>query len=52
MMTMKEMVAGNAAKASKGQKLPWEPFGSIKEATTFEIVFIFQGSSLHLRFLF
>ena len=43
MMTMKEMVAGNAAKASKGQKLPWEPFGSMKEATTFEIVFIFQG---------
>ena len=23
MMTMKEMVVGNAAKASKGQKLPW-----------------------------
>ena len=29
MMTMKEMVVGNAAKASKGQKLPWEPFGSM-----------------------
>ena len=26
MMTMKEMVVGNAAKVSKGQKLPWEPF--------------------------
>lgn len=43
MMTMKEMVVGNAAKASKGQKLPWEPFGGIKQPTTFEIVFIYQG---------
>ena len=29
MMTMKEMVVGNAAKVSKGQKLPWEPFGGL-----------------------
>lgn len=43
MMTMKEMVVGNAAKVSKGQKLPWEPFGVTKELTLFEIVFIFQG---------
>lgn len=43
MMTMREMVAGNAAKASKGQKLPWEPFGGAKEPTTFEIMFIYQG---------
>lgn len=43
MMTMKEMIIGDASKASKGQKLPWEPFGSIKEPTTFEIVFIYQG---------
>ena len=43
MMTMKEMIVGDASKASKGQKLPWEPFGSIKEPTTFEIVFIYQG---------
>jgi AAA15 family ATPase/GTPase len=43
MMTMKEMVVGNAAKASKGQKLPWEPFGGMKQPTTFEIVFIYQG---------
>lgn len=43
MMTMREMVAGNAAKASKGQKLPWEPFGGTKEPTTFEIMFIYQG---------
>lgn len=42
-MTMKEMVTGNAAKVSKGQKLPWEPFGGMKEPTAFEIVFIFQG---------
>lgn len=43
MMTMKEMVVGNAAKVSKGQKLPWEPFGGTKEPTSFEMVFIFQG---------
>lgn len=43
MMTMKEMVVGNAAKASKGQKLPWESFGGMKQPTTFEIVFIYQG---------
>lgn len=43
MMTMREMVAGNAAKASKGQKLPWEPFGGAKEPTTFEIMFIYKG---------
>lgn len=42
MITMREMVTGNAAKASKGQKLPWEPFGGMKEPTTFEIVFIYQ----------
>lgn len=43
MMTMKEMVVGNAAKVSKGQKLPWEPFGGTKVPTSFEMVFIFQG---------
>ena len=43
MMTMKDMVVGNAAKASKGEALPWEPFGGTKEQTTFEIVFVFHG---------
>lgn len=43
MMSMKEMVFCTASKASKGQKLPWEPFGSNKDATTFEVMFIFQG---------
>ena len=43
MMTMKEMVVGNAAKVSKGQMLPWEPFGGTKEPTCFEMAFIFQG---------
>ena len=43
MMTMKEMVVGNAAKVSKGQKLPWEPFGGTKVPTSSEMVFIFQG---------
>ncbi|MDO4338066.1 MAG: ATP-binding protein [Eubacteriales bacterium] len=43
MMTMKDMVIGGAAKVSKGQKLPWEPFGGNKEPTFFEIVFLYQG---------
>lgn len=40
--TMKEMVVGDAAKALKGQKLPWEPFGGNTEPTSFEIVFVYQ----------
>lgn len=43
LMTMKEMVIGEASKVSKGQKLPWEPFGDTTIPTTFEIVFIYQG---------
>ena len=43
MMTMRDMVSGGAAKVSKGQKLPWEPFGGNKEPTSFEIVFLYQG---------
>lgn len=43
MMTMRDMVVGKTAKASKGQKLPWEPFGSTKEPTSFEIVFTYQN---------
>lgn len=43
LMTMKEMVIGEASKVSKGQKLPWEPFGDTTTPTTFEIVFIYQG---------
>lgn len=43
MRTMRDMVVGEAAKVSKGQKLPWEPFGSRKEPTAFEIVFTYQG---------
>ena len=52
MMTMKEMVVGNAAKVSKGQKLPWEPFGGTKVPTSFENGIYFSGSSLHIRFFF
>ena len=37
------MVVGNAAKVSKGQMLPWEPFWGTKEPTCFEMAFIFQG---------
>lgn len=51
MMTMKEMVVGNAAKVSKGQKLPWEPFGGTKEPTSFEMVFIFREFVTHTVFL-
>lgn len=40
--TMKEMVIGDAAKALKGQKLPWEPFGGNAEPTSFEIVFLYR----------
>ncbi len=43
MMTMRDMVVGDAAKASKGQKLPWEPFGGTNEPTSFEIVFTYQN---------
>lgn len=43
LMTMKDMVVGDAAKISKGQKLPWEPFGDTTTPTSFEIVFIYQG---------
>lgn len=42
MRTMRDMVVGEAAKISKGQKLPWNPFGSTKEPTAFEIVFTYQ----------
>ena len=42
MRTMKDMVVGEAAKALKGQKLPWEPFGGNTEPTFFEIMFIYQ----------
>ena len=43
LMTMKDMVVGEAAKISKGQKLPWEPFGDTTVPTSFEVVFIYQG---------
>ena len=41
LMTMKDMVVGEAAKISKGQKLPWEPFGDTTVPTSFEVVFIY-----------
>ncbi len=48
MMTMKEMVVGEASKVSKGQTLPWEPFGGTREPTFFEIVFI----SMEVRYTY
>ena len=43
LMTMKNMIIGDAAKISKGQNLPWEPFGDTTDPTSFEIVFIYYG---------
>lgn len=43
LMTMRDMVIGDTAKLSKGQKLPFEPFGNTTEPTSFEIVFIYEG---------
>lgn len=41
--TMHNMVAGDASKVSKGQELPWEPFGNSTAQTTFEVVFIYRN---------
>ncbi len=41
--TMQNMVIGDASKLSKGQKLPWEPFGATGNPTTFEAAFFYQG---------
>ncbi len=43
LMTMKNMVVGDIAKISKGQKLPFEPFGDAVAPTSFEIVFMYNG---------
>ncbi len=43
MRTMSEMVIGEAARSSRGQELPWEPFGRTEEPTSFEAVFVYQG---------
>ncbi|MCC8127473.1 MAG: ATP-binding protein [Clostridiales bacterium] len=43
LMTMKDMVIGDTAKISKGQKLPFEPFGNTTAPTSFEIVFMYRG---------
>ena len=41
--TMQNVVVGDASKLSKGQKLPWEPFGGSGSPTTFEIIYIYNG---------
>ncbi len=43
LMTIKDMVVGDASKISKGHKLPFEPFGNTATPTSFEIVFIYNG---------
>ena len=42
LLTMQDMVAGNASKASKGEKLPWEPFGNSEQPTSFEVSYIYR----------
>lgn len=41
LLTMQDMVAGNASKLSKGEKLPWEPFGNSEQPTSFEVSYIY-----------
>ena len=43
LLTLKDMVAGDAAKLSKGQKLPWEPFARNDRPTSFEVMYIYGG---------
>lgn len=43
LLTLKDMVAGDAAKLSKGQKLPWEPFAGNSRPTAFEVMYIYGG---------
>lgn len=43
LMTMRDMVVGNASRISKGQELPWEPFGDTTMQTAFEAVFIYNN---------
>lgn len=43
LMTMYDMIAGDASKLSKGQKLPWEPFGGSGKPTNFEVMYIYRG---------
>ena len=43
MMAMLEMILGKASKVSKGQVLPWEPFGLSKEPTFFEVMFFYAS---------
>ena len=43
LLTLKDMVAGDAAKLSKGQKLPWEPFAGNDRPTSFEVMYIYGG---------
>lgn len=43
LMTIRDMVIGDTSKISKGQKLPFEPFGNTTTPTSFEIVFIYAG---------
>lgn len=43
LLTLKDMVVGDAAKLSKGQKLPWEPFAGNNRPTAFEVMYIYSG---------
>lgn len=52
MMTMRDMIVGDVSKASKGESLPWEPFGGTKEPTSFEVVFFYQNVRYAYGFTF
>lgn len=40
LMTMREMVVGNASKIQKGERLSWEPCGRGDDPTRFEVLFV------------
>ena len=43
LLTMQNMVCGNASKVSKGQKLAWEPFAGNGKPTSFEVMYIYNS---------
>ncbi len=43
LMTMQDMIVGETAKISKGQKIPFEPFGNTAKPTSFDIMFLYSG---------
>lgn len=42
LLTMRDMVVGSASKVSKGEMLPWDPFGNSEQPTSFEVSYIYR----------